>query len=278
MKKLTRCTESLLSRAFLPIIVYTMNIQTKNPATGEPLSSYPAMHVKKVKKILEQGQASFLGWKETSLDVRARLMKEAARLLQTRSRESAELMAGSGCVLKHASNVTGCALTIEKIFIDAGFPDHLFSTLIIPSSDVEQFIAHPLIRGVTLWGSDPYIILHDADLESAAQTCAESRLLNSGQSCISAKRFIVEVSVLKKFEALLTEKMGMSNMGDPLSEETEIGPLARHDLREELHEQVKKSMHLGARCLLGGEIPEGKGFFYPPTVLSGVRRGMPVLE
>jgi acyl-CoA reductase-like NAD-dependent aldehyde dehydrogenase len=182
VKKLTRCIESLLSRAFLPIIVYTMNIQTKNPATGEPLSSYPAMDGKKVKKILEQSQKAFIAWKETSSGVRVRKMKEAARLLRTRAGEYAELMVGNGCVLKHASNVTGCALAIEKIFIDVGFPDHLFSTLIIPSSDVEQVIAHPLIRGVTLTGSDPYIILHNADLESAAQTCAESRLLNSGQS------------------------------------------------------------------------------------------------
>ncbi len=213
------------------------------------------------------------------------------------------LMAGNSCVLKHASNVTGCALNIEKLFVDAGFPENLFSALLIPSSDVETVIANPLIRGITLTGSGPagravagaagralkktvmelggsdaYLILRDADLEKAADICAKSRILNSGQSCIAAKRFIVEAPVLKKFEELLTEKMGVMNVGDPLLEETEVGPLARRDLREELHEQVQKSIHLGACCLLGGEIPEGKGYYYPPTVLTGVHKGMPVFD
>ena len=213
------------------------------------------------------------------------------------------LMGGNGCVLKHASNVTGCALDIEKLFIDAGFPENLFSALLIPSSDVEEVIANPLIRGITLTGSGPagravagasgkalkktvmelggsdaYLILRDANLEKAAEICAGSRLLNSGQSCIAAKRFIVEAPVLKTFEELLTEKMRAMHVGDPLLEDTDVGPLARSDLRAEIHEQVQKSIHLGARCLLGGKIPEGKGYYYPPTVLTGVHKGTPVFD
>ena len=213
------------------------------------------------------------------------------------------LMAGNGCVLKHASNVSGCALKIGDIFQKAGFPESLFSVLLIPSSDVESVIEHPLIKAVTLTGSgtagravaqaagrvlkktvmelggsDPYIILQEADLEFAARICATSRLLNSGQSCIAAKRFIVAKSVAERFEELLIEEMRKYTVGDPMKENTDIGPLARKDLREELQRQVLGSIKLGARCLLGGRIPEGAGFFYPATLLTDVRRGMPAFE
>jgi succinate-semialdehyde dehydrogenase/glutarate-semialdehyde dehydrogenase len=129
-----------------------------------------------------------------------------------------------------------------------------------------------------LGGSDPYIILQDADLEFAARICAKSRLLNSGQSCIAAKRFIASRSIAGRFEELLIEEMGRYIVGDPLRENTDIGPLAREDMREELHRQVLGSIKQGARCLLGGRIPEGSGFFYPATVLTEVKRGMPVFE
>jgi succinate-semialdehyde dehydrogenase / glutarate-semialdehyde dehydrogenase len=213
------------------------------------------------------------------------------------------LMAGNGAVLKHASNVPGCALAIEEIFRRAGFPENLFRTLMIGSRQVEAVIEHPLVKAVTLTGSapagravartagavlkktvlelggsDPYLVLHDADLELAAAVCTKGRLVNSGQSCIAAKRFIVVEQVRGAFERLFVTRMSAAKMGDPLREDTEIGPLARHDLRATLHRQVEASVAQGARCVLGGKIPDGPGAFYPPTVLSDVRRGMPAYD
>jgi succinate-semialdehyde dehydrogenase/glutarate-semialdehyde dehydrogenase len=206
-------------------------------------------------------------------------------------------------VLKHSSNVTGCGLAIEDIFREAGFPENLFRTLVVPSKDIDKIIRHDKIKAVTLTGSiaagksvagiagsvlkksvlelggsDPYIILEDADLERAADTCVNSRLINSGQSCIAAKRFIVVNQVYNKFEELFVDKMKSKIMGDPLKEETNVGPLARNDLREELHEQVMKSIKYGAKVLTGGKIPEGRGAFYPPTVLSNIQPGMPAYK
>ncbi|HEX7091168.1 MAG TPA: NAD-dependent succinate-semialdehyde dehydrogenase [Longimicrobiales bacterium] len=213
------------------------------------------------------------------------------------------LMAGNAAVLKHASNVPGCALAIERLLRDAGFPPDLFRTLLVGSDAVDGIIGHPAVRAVTLTGgtpagravatsagkqvkktvlelggSDPYIVLEDADLEHAAAVCAASRLINSGQSCIAAKRFIVVESVREEFERLFVERMRAARMGDPLDEATELGPLARHDLRDGLHEQVRDSVRAGARLLLGGEIPEGPGAYYPPTVLTDVRKGMPAFD
>lgn len=213
------------------------------------------------------------------------------------------LMAGNAVVLKHASNVPGCALAIEAIFREAGFPQNLFRTLLIGSHQVNAVIEHPLVQAVTLTGStpagravaqkagerlkktvlelggsDPYLILEDADLEETVATCVASRLINSGQSCVAAKRFIVVEAVRKPFEKMFVERMNAVKIGDPLEESTEMGPLARHDLRALLHQQVQVSLQRGATCLLGGTIPEGKGAFYPPTVLTGVGKGMPVYE
>jgi succinate-semialdehyde dehydrogenase/glutarate-semialdehyde dehydrogenase len=210
------------------------------------------------------------------------------------------LMAGNGVILKHASNVPGCAVAIEKIFKRAGFPENLFQNFLISSRQVAGLIARPEINAITLTGSkaagravaaragkmlkktvlelggsDPYLILEDADLDKAVETCVVSRLLNSGQSCIAAKRFVVVEKVLEAFEAMFVDQMRSKKMGDPLDEATEIGPQARKDLRDDLHRQVTRSIAKGARCLLGGEIPEGRGAFYPPTVLSGVTKGMP---
>jgi succinate-semialdehyde dehydrogenase/glutarate-semialdehyde dehydrogenase len=209
------------------------------------------------------------------------------------------LMAGNAVVLKHASNVCGCALEIEKIFKEAGFPPALFSTLLISSSKVKNIIKHPLIQAVSLTGSsgagksiatqagavlkktvlelggsDPYIILEDADLESAAEICVNSRMINGGQSCISAKRFIVVDSVFKEFKEIFISKMTMQRMGSPMQEGINLGPMARHDLRDQLHGQVLRSIKQGAELLLGGAIPVGPGAFYPPTVLSNVRPAM----
>ena len=213
------------------------------------------------------------------------------------------LMAGNAGILKHASNVPGCALAIEEVFRDAGFPRDLFRTLLIGGSKVARVIENPLVRAATLTGStpagqavaakagemikktvlelggsDPYVILEDADLEAAAATCATSRLINGGQSCIAAKRFIVVEAVLDQFTELFVERMKDVKMGDPLDESTQLGPQARHDLRDELQDQVDRSVEAGATCILGGEIPGGPGAYYPPTVLTGVGPGMAAYE
>jgi succinate-semialdehyde dehydrogenase/glutarate-semialdehyde dehydrogenase len=210
------------------------------------------------------------------------------------------LMAGNAGVLKHASNVTGCALAIEEVFREAGFPEHLFRTLKISSSKVGRVIEHPIVKAVTLTGSvpagkavaqkagsvlkktvlelggsDPYVILEDADLDVAVPTCVNSRLINSGQSCIAAKRFIVVDKVREEFEQRFVDLMEQKTMGDPMDEGSDIGPQARTDLRDELYGQVEQSIKQGAQCLLGGKIPNQKGAWYPPTVLSNVKPGMP---
>ena len=210
------------------------------------------------------------------------------------------LMAGNTAVLKHASNVTGCALAIEEMFEAAGFPDGCFSTLVIPGSKVAEVIENPNIAAVTvtgsdaagravaskagehlkkavleLGGSDPSIVLEDADVETAAASCATGRLINSGQSCIAAKRFVVHEDVYEEWLERFTEKMSSISMGDPLEESTGIGPMARRDLRDELHDQVQRSIEAGARLHIGGEVPEGDGAYYPPTILTGVSPGMP---
>src|ERR1700674_5098172 len=213
------------------------------------------------------------------------------------------LMAGNAAVLKHASNVPGCAIAIEGVFRRAGFPANLFRTLMIGSRQVESVIEHPHVRAVTLTGSgsagkavarkagellkktvlelggsDPYLVLEDADLELAAAVCTKGRLVNSGQSCIAAKRFIVVEKVRREFEHLFVKRMSAVKMGDPLSEETEVGPQARHDLRDALHRQVEDSVAKGARSLLGGTIPDNRGAYYPPTVLTDVGKGMAAYE
>ncbi len=213
------------------------------------------------------------------------------------------LMAGNGGLLKHASNVPGCAAAIEELFESVGFPKGLFTNLHITSKQVAGIVRHPLVKAVTLTGSepagrsvaklageslkktvlelggsDPYLVLADADLELAAETCKSSRLMNAGQSCISAKRFIVVKEVYDKFMKLFQEKMAAVAFGDPSLESTTMGPMARLDLRDELHEQVTRSIEAGAKCLLGGKIPKGAGAFYPPTILADVKPGMPAYD
>lgn len=213
------------------------------------------------------------------------------------------LMAGNGAVLKHASNVMGSALAIEEVFQRAGFPEHLFRTLLIGSDGVNGVLENPHIRAATLTGSgpagravaekagselkktvlelggsDPYILLADADLDLAVAKCVESRLINSGQSCIAAKRFIVLREQLEELERRFTAEMESRTMGDPMDDETDIGPQARTDLRDELHQQVQRSVEAGARCLLGGTVPEGRGAFYPPTLLTDVAPDMPAYD
>jgi len=210
------------------------------------------------------------------------------------------LMAGNVALLKHAPNVPGCALAIEQIFADAKFPPGVFSTLLIEDNQAaEKLIDHPAIRAVTLTGSeragravsaaagralkktvmelggsDPFIVLADADVPSVAARAAEARCINSGQSCIAAKRFIVERAIADEFEAAMVAAMAAMKVGDPLDRATQVGPLARLDLLETLHRQVQRSVEQGAKLRLGGKRRAGKGFFYEPTVLADVRPGM----
>ncbi|MCF3108854.1 NAD-dependent succinate-semialdehyde dehydrogenase [Niabella sp. CC-SYL272] len=211
------------------------------------------------------------------------------------------LMAGNTGLLKHASNVPGCALSIEALLLKAGFPKGVFQTLLVGSNAVNGVIGHPFVKAITLTGStaagsqvaaqagrqikktvlelggsDPYLILEDADLELAARVCAQSRLINNGQSCIAAKRFIVVKKVEKEFTRLFLEQMRNKKLGDPLDVQTELGPMSRADLRDELHRQVQENIAAGATCILGGNIPEfkGKHAFYAPTILTGVKKGM----
>ncbi len=211
------------------------------------------------------------------------------------------LAAGNAVLLKHAPNVPGCALAIEKIFRRAGFPAGVFQVLLTDTAPVPGLIGDPRIRAVTLTGStaagkavaqlagaamkpavfelggsDPAIVLDDADLARAAETCANARLINSGQSCVCAKRFIVVRAVLKEFTARFVARIAARRVGDPSDPATDVGPLARADLHAKLDAQVKQSVRRGARVLLGGGPWPGRGFFYQPTVLADVKPGMRV--
>ena len=213
------------------------------------------------------------------------------------------LMAGNAGLLKHAPNVTRCALAIEEVFTQAGFPEGLFRTVILQNEAVAGVIADSRIRAATLTGSDragsqvaaqagthlkkmvlelggsdPFLVLEDADVEQAARTAAEARLLNSGQSCIAAKRFIVVESVADRFLEAFVSEMAARRMGDPLAPDTQLGPQARLDLRANLHRQVTESVQRGARLLLGGKLPDGPGCYYPATVLAAVHEGMPAFD
>ncbi len=210
------------------------------------------------------------------------------------------LLSGNVMLLKHASNVSGCALAIGSILKDAGLPEGVFQALIIQAEDTEYFISHPAVQAVTftgstatgkkiaatagryikkqvleLGGSDAYIVCEDADLRLSARALAQSRMNNAGQSCIAAKRFIVHKAVEEEFIALLSEEMQQYEMGDPSAPSCKLGPMAREDLRNELHRQVRESVALGARMVMGGYIPDREGAYYPPTILAGVAKGMP---
>lgn len=210
------------------------------------------------------------------------------------------LMVGNTVVLKHADNVPGCALAIQRIFRDAGFPEDVFRTLLIDIPQVDALIAHPDIAAVSLTGSvkagkivaqaaaavlkkcvlelggsDAYVVLADADVTKAAETCATARMVNGGQSCIAGKRFIVSKAIRPQFETALVKAMQAWTYGDPTQDATRFGPLVSVKAREQLHAQVKESVARGARVLLGGEIPDGVGAFYPATVLTDVSAGQP---
>ncbi|MFQ6611478.1 MAG: NAD-dependent succinate-semialdehyde dehydrogenase [Fidelibacterota bacterium] len=213
------------------------------------------------------------------------------------------LIAGNVGVLKHASNVQGCARAIEGVFKEAGFPENVFRNLTIPASNVSKVVEHPLVQAVTLTGStpagkavagkagaclkktvmelggsDPYVVLKDADLDQALEACVTGRLLNTGQSCIAAKRFIIEKPILAEFTDRLSTRMKIVKTGNPLDPDVDLGPMVNATARNELHRQVQASIENGAECILGGEIPEGPGAFYPATILSKVTPGMAAFD
>jgi succinate-semialdehyde dehydrogenase/glutarate-semialdehyde dehydrogenase len=210
------------------------------------------------------------------------------------------LMAGNGMLLKHASNVPGCALAIEEVLHEAGVPRDLFRALLLKSSDVEALIKNDNIAAVTLTGSvaagravataagsvikkcvlelggsDAYVILEDVDVKAAAKIAATARMVNGGQSCIAGKRFIVVRSILERFEEAMVGSMKDYEMGDPSIEGTKLGPMQSIKARDEIHKQVEESIAGGAKLLLGGKVPDRPGAWYPATVLTDVRAGQP---
>lgn len=213
------------------------------------------------------------------------------------------LMAGNVGLLKHASNVTGCAKAIEEVLREGGFDDDEFQSLVITSDPVASIIEDPRIKGATLTGSgpagsavggqageqikpsvlelggsDPFIVLADADIEKAATTGVQGRMQNNAQSCIAAKRFIVEESVLDDFTARFVEEMDALAVGNPMDEDNDVGPLVDGEAREDIHDQVQRALGDGAELALGGEMMDGEGFYYPPTVLTGVEPGTVAFE
>lgn len=213
------------------------------------------------------------------------------------------LMAGNTAVLKHASNVSRCALEIERIFRECGFPEGVFRTVLVPGAETGKLIADPRIAAVTLTGSeeagvavastsgqhlkkhvlelggsDAFIVLADADLDAAAKTAVRARFQNTGQSCIAAKRFIVVESVAEEFERKFVEETAKLRVGNPLHYETQIGPVARADLRDDLDRQVQETVQMGGRVLLGGKSLPGKGVFYEPTIITHVTPEMPMFR
>lgn len=215
----------------------------------------------------------------------------------------ANLMAGNGVLLKHAESVTGSGLLIEKIFNEAGLPKNLFKVILIDHDQSDSIIEHDLVRGVTLTGSpgagkiigekaganlkksvlelgsnDGYMVLEDADVDKAVKWCVQGRVYNNGETCVAAKRFIVVEKVYEQFKEAFVEKMKNLKAGDPTSEDSDLGPMARKDLREELHGQVEDSVKKGAAVLCGGNIPDGDGYYYPATVLANVKPGQPAYD
>ncbi|MFH5798089.1 NAD-dependent succinate-semialdehyde dehydrogenase [Haladaptatus sp. CMAA 1911] len=213
------------------------------------------------------------------------------------------LTAGNVGLLKHASNVPGCAMAIQEVFEEAGYPDGAFTSLLVGSDTVEDILGDDRLAAVTLTGSepagravaetagsnlkksvlelggsDPFVVLPDADVEDAAKTGAQARCINNGQSCIAAKRFVVHDDVYDEFMDTFTDEMESLTIGDPMDEDTDIGPQAREDLMEDLHEQVEESVDAGATLELGGEPLDREGAYYPPSILTDIPEGTPAAD
>jgi len=213
------------------------------------------------------------------------------------------IMAGNTTVMKHASNVFGMAVKIQEMYKEAGFPENVYQSLLIDGETASGLIKHDKIRGVTFTGSDgigkkvaeeagkhskktvlelgsndAYIVLDDANIEVAVEACVKGRMINNGETCVSAKRFIVTEAKYDAFKDAFVAQIKAMKMGDPNDEDTDLGPMAREDLRDELHEQVQDSISKGAKVLAGCEIPDRKGFFYAPSILEDVKPGMPAYD
>ncbi|SEA82096.1 NAD-dependent succinate-semialdehyde dehydrogenase [Rubrimonas cliftonensis] len=215
----------------------------------------------------------------------------------------ANVAAGNTVLLKHAENVTGSGLLIAELFRRAGFPDGVFSVLVIDHDQSDRIIEHAHVRGVTMTGStragahiaaragavvkktvlelgsnDAFMVLEDADLDLAVESCVRGRVYNNGETCIAAKRFVVVDAIYEAFRDRFVARMEAIRCGDPFDAGSELGPMAREDLRDGLHEQVRRSVEKGARVLCGGEMPGGRGWYYPATVLENVAPGMPAYD
>lgn len=357
-----------------------MNIQTLNPATEDPIEIYPVMTPEAIALQIELAHARFHLWKHITIQERAKLMSNLAKLLRSKANDlallmaremgkpitagSAEIdkcalvcehyathaaaylasesihtpyqhavinykpqgiifaimpwnfpfwqvfrfaapnvMAGNVGILKHAPITTGCGLAIEQLFLEAGFPAHVFSTMILTNEQAATVIANPAVSGLTftgseqtgmklaacagsylkktvmeLGGNDPYVVLDDADLDLAAQTIVASRLHNTGQTCIAAKRTIVVSTVADALIEKMLKGMATYQYGDPLDPQTQLGPMAREDLRTHVHQQVLETVAKGAVLRVGGQLPTERGFYYPPTLLTHVGPGMPAFD
>ena len=213
------------------------------------------------------------------------------------------LLAGNGVLLKHAPSVPMCAVELATLFRDAGFPDGVFTNLFIDVETTGALIRDARVQAVTLTGStragrevagiaggqikscvlelggsDPYVVLEDADLPRTVEACVTGRMINGGQSCIAAKRMIVHEAVADRFTDAVVRRMAAVRVGDPMAEMTDVGPMAREDLRDHLAAQVARSVDAGAKCLLGGRVPDVPGWYYPATVLTRVAPGMPAYD
>ena len=216
---------------------------------------------------------------------------------------ASNIMAGNTTVLKHAQNVFGMAQAIQQLYEDAGFPKNVYQSLMIDGSTASDLIKHKHVRGVTFTGSDSvgkqvakeaageskktvmelgsndaFIVLADADIDNAVEMCIKGRVINNGETCVAAKRFVISDSVYDEFRDKFVAQCKKLTVGDPSKEGTDLGPMAREDLRDELHDQVKESVNAGATISLGGEVPDGAGYFYPVTVLENVSPGMPAYD
>lgn len=216
---------------------------------------------------------------------------------------ASNIMAGNTTVLKHAQNVFGMAQAIQQLYEDAGFPKNVYQSLMIDGSTASELIKHEHVRGVTFTGSDgvgkqvakeaasmskktvmelgsndAFVVLADADIDNAVEMCIKGRVINNGETCVAAKRFVVVDSIYDEFRDRFVAQCKKLKVGDPSKEDTDLGPMAREDLRDELHEQVEKSISSGATISLGGEVPDEAGYFYPVTVLENVTPGMPAYD
>ena len=357
-------------------------IQTRNPATGEPIQSYDVMGEQEVFSKIERANAAFLDWRKKSHEERAPYLRKIAEVLRANADRYAELMtrevgkllrdgkteveicariceftadngpneladqerthsggkkrgivtfspigviysiqpwnfpvyqpvrvlaanlmAGNAVILKHASICTGSGLMLRDLCLDAGLPEGLFDVIVTDHDVSDKVIEHKLVRAVTMTGSDAagshigqlaaknlkktvlelgsndaYLVLEDADIDLAVKTCVMGRLYNNGETCVSAKRFVVTDVVYDDFVSAFVEQMKGVKMGDPMDEDTQLGPLSSRDQFETIAEQVSKSVEAGAKVLCGGDPADDAGCYYPATVLAECKPGMPAYD